>query len=43
MITDNKRKLIYDTNNKFIKTARLRVVNGNIVDAELDKDTRSTD
>lgn len=32
MITDNKRKLIYDSNNKFIDTNPLTLKNGKVID-----------
>jgi hypothetical protein len=32
MVTDNKRKIIYDTKNKFVDTKPLVICNGKIVD-----------
>lgn len=31
-VTDNKRKLVYDTNNRFSDTSPLKIKNGKIVD-----------
>jgi hypothetical protein len=32
MVTDNKRKLIYNDNNEFVNTAPFKLINGELIE-----------